>query len=65
VGGAGGPATGALVAATVGLDQVGPVLAGERPAGAAAGPKIHVDPQRDAFTTPLTGRNSAWGTLPS
>lgn len=54
-----------LVAATVGLDQVGPVLAGERPAGADPGPKIHVDPQRDAFATPLTGRNSAWGTLPS
>jgi threonine dehydrogenase-like Zn-dependent dehydrogenase len=33
-----------LVATTVGLDQVGPVLAGERPAGAGAGPKIHVDP---------------------
>jgi threonine dehydrogenase-like Zn-dependent dehydrogenase len=34
-----------LVAATVGLDQVGPVLAGERPPGAGAGPKIHVDPR--------------------
>lgn len=34
-----------LVAATVGLDQVGPVLAGERPAGAGPGPKIHVDPR--------------------
>jgi threonine dehydrogenase-like Zn-dependent dehydrogenase len=34
-----------LVAATVGLDQVGPVLAGERPAGAGAGPKVHVDPR--------------------
>jgi threonine dehydrogenase-like Zn-dependent dehydrogenase len=33
-----------LVAATLGLDQVGPVLAGERPAGAATGPKIHIDP---------------------
>lgn len=33
-----------LVAATVGLGQVGPVLAGERPAGAGSGPKIHVDP---------------------
>lgn len=31
-----------LVAATVGLDEVGAVLAGERPAG--GGPKIHVDP---------------------
>lgn len=34
-----------LVAATVGLDQVGPVLAGERPAGAGPGPKIHADPR--------------------
>jgi threonine dehydrogenase-like Zn-dependent dehydrogenase len=34
-----------LVAATVGLDQVGAVLAGERPAGAGPGPKIHVDPR--------------------
>ena len=34
-----------LVAATVGLDQVGPVLAGERPAGAGPGPKVHVDPR--------------------
>jgi threonine dehydrogenase-like Zn-dependent dehydrogenase len=34
-----------LVAATVGLDQVGPVLAGERPPGAGPGPKIHVDPR--------------------
>jgi threonine dehydrogenase-like Zn-dependent dehydrogenase len=34
-----------LVAATVGLDHVGPVLAGERPPGAGAGPKIHVDPR--------------------
>jgi threonine dehydrogenase-like Zn-dependent dehydrogenase len=34
-----------LVAATVGLDQVGPVLAGARPAGAGPGPKIHVDPR--------------------
>jgi threonine dehydrogenase-like Zn-dependent dehydrogenase len=33
-----------LVAATVGLDGVGAVLAGERPAGASAGPKIHIDP---------------------
>lgn len=35
-----------LVAATVGLDQVGDVLAGRRPAGAGPGPKIHVDPRR-------------------
>jgi threonine dehydrogenase-like Zn-dependent dehydrogenase len=34
-----------LVAATVGLDEVGPVLAGERPDGAGPGPKIHVDPR--------------------
>jgi threonine dehydrogenase-like Zn-dependent dehydrogenase len=34
-----------LVAATVGLDQVGAVLAGERPAGAGLGPKVHVDPR--------------------
>ena len=34
-----------LVAATVGLEQVGAVLAGQRPAGAGPGPKIHVDPQ--------------------
>ncbi|WP_062205908.1 zinc-dependent alcohol dehydrogenase [Demequina salsinemoris] len=35
-----------LVAATVGLDDVAAVLHGERPDGAGAGPKIHVDPQR-------------------
>ena len=34
-----------LVAATVGLDGVGAVLAGERPAGAGPGPKVHVDPR--------------------
>ncbi len=34
-----------LVAATVGLDQVGSVLAGERPIGAGPGPKVHVDPR--------------------
>jgi threonine dehydrogenase-like Zn-dependent dehydrogenase len=34
-----------LVAATIGLEQVGPVLAGERPPGAGSGPKILVDPQ--------------------
>ncbi|MFJ7773047.1 zinc-binding dehydrogenase [Streptomyces sp. NPDC097107] len=37
-----------LVAATVGLGQVGAVLAGERPRGARAGPKIHVDPRNIA-----------------
>ena len=35
-----------LVAATVGLDQVGAVLSGWRPDGAGLGPKIHVDPRR-------------------
>jgi threonine dehydrogenase-like Zn-dependent dehydrogenase len=34
-----------LVAATVGLDQVGPVLAGKRPDGAGPGPKVHIDPR--------------------
>ncbi|MBT1093146.1 zinc-binding dehydrogenase [Streptomyces sp. Tu102] len=34
-----------LVAATVSLDEVGPVLAGGRPVGAGPGPKIHVDPR--------------------
>ena len=34
-----------LVAATVGLDQVGEVLSGWRPAGAGQGPKIQVDPR--------------------
>ena len=35
-----------LVAATVGLDRVGEVLAGWRPDDAGPGPKIHVDPRR-------------------
>jgi threonine dehydrogenase-like Zn-dependent dehydrogenase len=35
-----------LVAATVGLAEVGDVLAGRRPPGAGRGPKIHVDPRR-------------------
>jgi threonine dehydrogenase-like Zn-dependent dehydrogenase len=35
-----------LVAATVGLDQVGDVLAGVRPPGAGPGPKVHIDPRR-------------------
>jgi threonine dehydrogenase-like Zn-dependent dehydrogenase len=35
-----------LVAAAVGLDQVGDVLAGWRPEGAGSGPKIQVDPRR-------------------
>jgi threonine dehydrogenase-like Zn-dependent dehydrogenase len=34
-----------LVAATVGLDQVAAVLAGDRPDGAGPGPKVHVDPR--------------------
>ncbi|PAK28060.1 alcohol dehydrogenase [Streptomyces sp. alain-838] len=34
-----------LVAATVGLDRVGAVLAGQRPVDAGPGPKIHVDPR--------------------
>ena len=33
-----------LVAATVGLDEVGDVLSGWRPAGAGPGPKVHIDP---------------------
>jgi threonine dehydrogenase-like Zn-dependent dehydrogenase len=40
-----------LVAATVGLDQVGAVLAGRRPAGAGPGPKVHIDP-RDRAQAP-------------
>jgi threonine dehydrogenase-like Zn-dependent dehydrogenase len=35
-----------LVAATVGLEEVGEVLAGWRPPGAGPGPKVHVDPRR-------------------
>jgi len=35
-----------LVAATVGLERVGDVLAGWRPDGAGGGPKVHVDPRR-------------------
>jgi threonine dehydrogenase-like Zn-dependent dehydrogenase len=34
-----------LVAATVGLDRVAAVLAGDRPEGAGPGPKVHVDPR--------------------
>jgi threonine dehydrogenase-like Zn-dependent dehydrogenase len=36
----------ALVAATVGFDEVVGVLAGERPVGSGPGPKIQVDPRR-------------------
>lgn len=35
-----------LIAATVGLDRVGDVLAGWRPDTASAGPKLHIDPRR-------------------
>jgi threonine dehydrogenase-like Zn-dependent dehydrogenase len=35
-----------LVAATVDLEQVASVLAGDRPSGAGDGPKVHVDPRR-------------------
>lgn len=35
-----------LIAATIGLDEVAGVLAGARPGGAGAGPKIHIDPLR-------------------
>ena len=34
-----------LIAATVGLGQLAPVLAGDRPASAGPGPKIQVDPR--------------------
>lgn len=51
-----------LVAATVGLDGVGPVLAGERPAGAGPGPKIHVDPRlADSVRPTGTGTRFAPG----
>ena len=42
-----------LVAATVGLDQAGSVLAGERPDNAGQGPKIHVDPGSTDESHPL------------
>lgn len=35
-----------LVAAVIGLDDVGAALGGDRPPGAGQGPKIHVDPRR-------------------
>jgi threonine dehydrogenase-like Zn-dependent dehydrogenase len=35
-----------LIGATVGFDEVGSVLASERPSGAGPGPKIQVDPRR-------------------
>lgn len=43
-----------LVAATVGLDQVGAVLAGRRPTDAGPGPKVHVDPRTDPRTDSRT-----------
>ena len=39
-----------LVAATLTLDDVGPVLRGDRPADAGPGPKIHIDPARRRST---------------
>ncbi|WP_290514683.1 alcohol dehydrogenase catalytic domain-containing protein [Aeromicrobium sp.] len=42
-----------LVAATLTLDDVGDVLAGNRPASAGPGPKIHIDPRLRA-PTPVT-----------
>src|ERR1035437_5930167 len=48
-----------LVCATVGLSEVGSVLAGWRPAGAGPGPKVHVDPRRGRL--PGTGYgNGRW-----
>ncbi|MFE5919357.1 zinc-binding dehydrogenase [Streptomyces sp. NPDC056468] len=44
-----------LVAATVGLDEVGPVLAGGRPEGAGPGPKIHVDPSLTGVSALASG----------
>jgi 2-desacetyl-2-hydroxyethyl bacteriochlorophyllide A dehydrogenase len=44
----GGIRTAPLVGATVGLDEVAGVLAGDRPPGAGPGPKIQVDPRRAA-----------------
>jgi threonine dehydrogenase-like Zn-dependent dehydrogenase len=40
-----------LVAATVGLEQVGDVLRGWRPTGSGPGPKVHVDPRSDRATS--------------
>jgi threonine dehydrogenase-like Zn-dependent dehydrogenase len=42
----------ALVAATINLEQVSSVLAGERPSGSGEGPKIHVDPRTHAASIP-------------
>ena len=49
-----------LVAATVGLEAVGAVLAGERPTGAGPGPKVHIDPARRSGQA-LSGVSSAQG----
>jgi hypothetical protein len=35
-----------LIAATVGLDRAGDVLAGWRPHDAGPGPKLHIDPRQ-------------------
>lgn len=34
-----------LIAATVGLERAGSILAGERPPGSGDGPKMHIDPR--------------------
>jgi threonine dehydrogenase-like Zn-dependent dehydrogenase len=41
-----------LVAATVGLDEVGRILDGSRPTHAGPGPKIHIDPTRTGTMQP-------------
>ena len=41
-----------IVAATISLEQVSSVLAGERPSGSGDGPKIHVDPRTHVAGTP-------------
>ena len=35
-----------LVAATIGLEEVPALFAGNRPSGAGPGPKMHIDPRR-------------------
>lgn len=45
-----------LVAATIGLEDVAGVLAGQRPTGAGPGPKIHVDPRLpDSRSSEISG----------
>jgi D-arabinose 1-dehydrogenase-like Zn-dependent alcohol dehydrogenase len=41
-----------LVAATISLEQVSAVLAGQRPVGSGEGPKVHVDPRTHAASFP-------------